>query len=804
MTAVIRMPQVLSLFAIAATIASSQTLSGPALRVQIVPEGQESREVLSIKVGGDWQPILSAASSVYVRDAVGMHACALDHAISTGEGLTLTGECGTGSFEQRIRLTTESDVIDVSTRFELKRGATIRSVEDRYDFLPPRHTNVDEHTGPLDFVWSQDIKSQADDLIPTNSFKSPAVMMQQGRLFAALMPHLNERHVDARALDLDVTSDAHPWMTYGAIPSQPHDHSYFRRPADAQITSIDDTIVYSYSIVLSDQQPKLGYRRVTRRLWEQLGHPTLLASTDEQQNVLRPELRSFDSWRHEAWQRYADQIYLSFPCGKKQCGTLRSNRNYRGHWDQPEPDAWFNPWFQTLRTAYGWYLDSKATNDSQMMAKAESILNLALSSPQDRGTFSTIYLVDRHQWMPGDGWASYADSYHTFAMSWTAYWMLRWADDLVPNRKAEILAFVKSYGEFLLAHQQPSGVIPSWFYTTTLQPRPEFRDFNAETAPSALLLVELGNSTGDSRYTVAAERAMRFILQEVLPRQRWFDFETYLSCAHKGFGFYDSWTAQYPQNNLAEIQAVAAMLALYKAVHKPEYLQKGTEMLDYLLLTQQVWNNPLFTPKLLGGFTTQNTDQEWSDARQCYVATLLADYYEATGRFEYLERAIAAARSTFAVAPWENWAHTGYADEPGALTGFHWGTGSAMTSVEIMAPAFGDAVIDTDARQGAGFDECAITGVEVRGTAIAFHISSSAADRRFLVRFRGIQPSRQYSVSWNGGKAQSISGSDLIRNGLQVGPVQPDSANLRHPAVTEAYSHPHDTEKADTWQSSQE
>ena len=95
----------------------------------------------------------------------------------------------------------------------------------------------------------------------------------------------------------------------------------------------------------------------------------------------------------------------------------------------------------------------------------------------------------------------------------------------------------------------------------------------------------------------------------------------------------------------------------------------------------------MFTPKLLGGFSTQNTDAEWSDrAVQGYGATVLADYYQATGRIEYLERAIAAARSTFAVAPWENWAHTGYPDQPGALTGFHWGTGSAMTSVEMMSP----------------------------------------------------------------------------------------------------------------------
>jgi hypothetical protein len=710
-----------------------------------------------------------------------MHRCPIGQAVLVDGGLLIRGDCGIGTFEQRIRPTSASDVLEVSTRLVLNEGALVHSVEDRYEFMPPRHTTDDAHTGPLDFVWSQNIKREKDDLIPTNGFKSPAVMMQQGSVFAALLPHVNDRHVETRALDLDVTSGDHPWMAYGAIPSQPHDHSYFRRADSAKIAPIGEAVEYRYSIVLSAQPPKLGYRRVVRLLWEQLGHASLLSSGDEQRNAVRPELESFDSWRQEAWSAYADRVYQGIPCGDKQCGTLESNRNYEGTWDHPEADAWFNAWFQSLRTAYGWYVHGRAIHDPRMMAKAESVLDLALSSPRKEGAFSTIYLVDEARWIPSDGWAGYSDSYHAFSMSWTAYWMLRWAEDLTPERKGEVLRFVQPYGEFLLAHQEPSGVIPSWYEASTMTPRAEFRDFNAETAPSALLLVTLGTSTGDARYVAAAERAMSFIEKEVLPRQRWFDFETFLSCARKDYGFFDRWTAQYPQNNLAEIQAPQAMLALYRATHKAEYLERGSEMLDYLLLTQQVWSNPLFTPKLFGGFTTQNTDAEWSDARQGYAATVLADYYLATGRFEYLERAIAAARSTFAVAPWENWAHTGFVDEPGSLTGFHWGTGSAMTSVEMLAPVLGDALIDASAQQGAGFDECTITNVEVRGEEISFEITSTAADRRFLVRFRGVQASRQYRVSWNGREARTVSGEQLLKRGLEVGSLEAMATGYKTP-----------------------
>ncbi len=752
------------------SVYAAEVLSSSQIRVTTSADSDRGREVLAVKVDDKWVDALDGVASVHVRTDSGMHACSLRQVKAIKGGLLLTGDCGVGGFEQRVMLTPESDVLDVSTRLRLDAGAAVSSVEDRYDFVPARHASVDEHTGPLEFVWSQNIKKEADDLIPAAGFKSPAVMLQQGAVFVALLPLVSDRHVATRALDVDVTSGARAWIANGAISSQPHGHSYFRRSVD-KLSPIDHVIEYRYSIVLSPQPQKLGYRRVVRRLWQQIGRPELLRSGDEQQNALRPELSSFSSWRTEAWHTYADKVYASVDCGVTKCGTLMSLRNIQGDWAKTEPDAWFNAWFESLRTAYGWYVYGRATHDPEMMRKAESVLNLALSSPRNGGAFSTNYLVNNKQWLPGDGWASYKDSYHSFSMSWTAYWMLRWAEDLTPERKAEVLRFVKPYGDFLIQQQEPSGVIPSWYIASTLQPMTEFRDSNAETGASALLLTEPGTSSGDPRYVAAAERAMSFVLGEVVPRQRWFDFETYLSCARKDYSFYDQWTAQYPQNNLAEIQTVEAMIALYRVTGKREYLNRGAQVLDYLLLTQQVWDNPSFTPKLLGGFTTQNTDAEWSDARQGYAAIVLYDFCDATGDFDDVERAVAAARASFAVAPWENWAHTGYRDEPGAMTGFHWGTGSTMTSVELLSPELGDAMIDLNAKRGVGFDECTIDAVDVQDDAISFYLSSAARERNFQVRFRGAQVSRRYRVRWNGGPVHEISGRSLSKDGVTIGPL---------------------------------
>ena len=741
------------------------------IRIEVDTASPTRSEVVSIKENDRWIPVLSSTASATRVITLGTpgvtHSCSIKRVSRIPEGLSLHGDCSVGEFEERILLTSEPDVMSVEMRFVPKAGVKIRSVEDRYDFVPGRRTSDTLSSGPVDFEWSQNIKNEADDVIPEWAFKSPAVMLQQGKAFTALMPELSDRRRDLLALDLDVTSDKLPWLSYGALASQQYGHSHFRRSKESGPTVIAGTITYRYSVVASAQPYKLGYRRVVRRLWANEGHTEFMRSNDLQQNVTRPDLVTFDDWRTDTWVRYANEVYRGFDCGKQRCGTLVSNRNPDGQWDHPAPDAWFNAWFQTLRSAYGWYLYGQGTGNKDIEDKAESILNLALKSPQNHGAFSTIYLLNEKRWIRDDGWAGFADDYHAFCMSWTAYWMLQWGRNLTPGRKDEILAFVRPYGDFLVKQQLSSGVIPSW-YDKDLKPRSEFRDFNAETAASALLLASLSEATGDRTYLNAAERAMDFIAKEVEPRQRWFDFETFKSCARKPFDFYDKWTAQYPQNNLATIQAAKAYLKLYEVTKSRKYLEQGTQVLDYLLLTQQVWNNPAFSPKMVGGFTTQNTDAEWSDARQGYAAVLLWDYYKATGEWEYLERSVAAARSTFAVAPWENWAHTGYLDEPGSLTGFHWGPGSAMTSVEIMSPALGDAFINLQKKEGIGFNACSLRNVTVTGHSVSFDLETFPASRPAKIRFSGVDTHAKYQITWNRSHFSVVDGGALARDGYNV------------------------------------
>ena len=743
--------------------------TGGKIRVTIVRHGQGADEVIEVRENEKWVPALTVngfATHVIADTPGKLQDCSVESlsADQNASAIDIVSSCTAGRMQRTLSLTSEADVIAVRVRFTPKEGLAIHSVEDRYSFAPGRRAADTPVLGPVDFVWSQNIKTGPDSLIPQWDFKSPAVMLQQGSIFTALMPSLNARSQPPLSLDLDVTSESKPWISYGAVPSEPYGHSYFRRDSKSVISLESGGIEYSYAIVASSQPPKLGYRRIVRRLWQTLGHDGLLQSADLQQNVRRPSLATFDEWRQDAWMRYADEVYRRVDCPGGGCGTLSSNRNYLGQWDKPEEDAWFNAWFQSLRTAYGWYLYGERTQNTEIRRKAESVLALALKSPQQDGAFSTIYLVPSDRWIKEDGWAGFPDDYHTFCMSWTAYWMLKWAEDLTPNRKDEIVTFVRRYGDFLVSHQEPSGVIPSWF-DSNLKPRSEFRELNGETAGSALFLIHLSEITREKTYADAGRRAMEFIGREVLPRQLWWDFETFKSCARKNFDFYDSVTAQYPQNNLSTMQAAMAYLELYRVSKQRRWLETGSNVLDYLLLTQQVWSPPYFDPKLLGGFTTQNTDAEWSDARQSYAAVLLLDYYQETGNVEYLERAVAAARATFAVAPWENWAHTGFQNEPGAMTGFHWGTGSAMTSVEIMSGKLGDAFVDVRRKHAVGFNGCTVKKLKISGNTILLDIEALPRLHELNIRFAGINQKVRYKLAVNGKDPIAIEGQELVRDG---------------------------------------
>jgi hypothetical protein len=113
-------------------------------------------------------------------------------------------------------------------------------------------------------VWSQDIKASRDNLVPHWAFKAPAVIFQQARVFAAIVPQVNLLTASGLrkappALDLDVTSKDHAWFSYGIIPVKPTAHSYFDFHSTLDVSA--GNIEYAYLLLTSAQPERQGYRR---------------------------------------------------------------------------------------------------------------------------------------------------------------------------------------------------------------------------------------------------------------------------------------------------------------------------------------------------------------------------------------------------------------------------------------------------------------------------------------------------------------------------------------------------------------
>lgn len=662
------------------------------------------------------------------------------------------------------------DLVHISVSFTVKRDMKLCAVEDKLYFMPAVREDEGPESGPLDFVWSQHIKKFETSFIPHYCFKCPVIMMQQGSVFTAIIAGLEK--ADAEYLkktplgfDLQVAGEKHPWMSVGAVTSAPvlpnmpceAGHSLFVRGTyDSYRTLVlkqGESLEYNYTLMASAQPEKEGYRAVQRYLWVRYGRKGLEESQDMQKCPRFEGIELFDDWRREVWEKDAGSRYFCYEREGVPVGSIAARRQWEKDSRTGSPqDAWFSCWLQELWVGWGLCLYGRNHHQPVWVERAERILDFILTAPRTRGMFPIICYHEKDgsdTWLRDDGWAGYKEEFHTIHMSWTAWLMMRWGRELLPDRMADILEFCGSYADFLINCQHEDGCIPSWFNEEGMPSRLSFRDFNGETAASALFLLEIGDIANHSKWLEAGSRALDFITAKVLPRQRWYDYEAFISCARKPFDFYDSYTSQYPQCNLSTLYAAMAYLRRYESTGNYNDLEYGQKVLDYLLLTQQVWNHPLVEANVFGGFTTQNTDSEWSDVREGICGVPLYWYYRHTGNREYLERAVSAVRAGFPVAPFENWAHWGY-DGLQYDSSLLWGTGTIMTGVEILTSQLGDLFVDISAEWGIGVNGCVLNGVRVEGDVLNLYIDPSDAWIGKEMQIRFTNAGRVYLVNVNG------------------------------------------------------
>ncbi len=128
----------------------------------------------------------------------------------------VVSNCGAGRLNTHYHPPSQPDVFAVHIAFIPTQGVAIH-FEDRYFFAPGGWESNSRHQGPVDFVWSQHLKNEPDGLMPEWTFKSPATMLQQGKVFVALMADPRKSSKVPLAFDPNVTGGEKLWFSYGSV-----------------------------------------------------------------------------------------------------------------------------------------------------------------------------------------------------------------------------------------------------------------------------------------------------------------------------------------------------------------------------------------------------------------------------------------------------------------------------------------------------------------------------------------------------------------------------------------------------------
>ncbi|MHA1226304.1 MAG: hypothetical protein ACTSPV_06130 [Candidatus Hodarchaeales archaeon] len=723
------------------------------------------------------------------------------------------------------------DCIKISSSFSIKETIKIESIDILFEFTG----NI-----PLKYIWTPHLRPKPDYVIPDFVFRSPVLILRDSEgTQVSLVPDLEslaKNRIIPTVLNLDLHQS--PFVIgYGLKDYRPTEHIYFKHPKGKAIKIKEGTTLKLDFYLLVEPKTD-SIRKTVSLIWERFGREYL------KKNSILPQIRPFEEYpklvyesvfkRLKIWQEFGvngkecggtyfktwrggkespniklaklnldinkfsfadyttNKIYSKISGRSKRLGTL-IERVVDGvlHGLPGLPLIYNNAWYNNIRSAYGIKYFAQKWQDQELEAKADKMKNLILQAPKNQGIFPCHFFINKRgeqAYIPGTRAFAPVSYYHTVDNSWTLFWLLQWYQDL--EKDPEIVSTTQEYANFLVKIQLESGAIPTWVKIGK-EENIEFHHFlleSASTACSVLFLLELFKVTKNERYLKVAIKGAKFLINEVIRHQKWFDYETFFSCSFKSLDMKDSYTQSYPNNSLSIYWVAESFYRLYLITKEDEYLSVGLDVLDQVLLFQQVWDCPYISINTFGGAGVMNTDAEWNDARQSLFALVCFHYYEVTGNKEYFERGIAFLRASFTLTlieehkeiakgaindikvdlpeyglAIENYGHIGYDKRPLGWIMPDWGSMGASTSFVYVYQRFGDIFIDLKYNQAFGLNACTVENLEIKDNEIYLEVEvlPESAKTEFRIICRNLHESN-YSVNINGKLAGKFSKQQLL------------------------------------------
>lgn len=596
-----------------------------------------------------------------------------------------------------------------------------------------------------DFHWIPNIKSKPSQIASDHVFRSPAVLMMSDLVGVALIPDLDLLKNNRPApyyLDMRFSENEAPKIIYGISNYQVEPHQYYSKSGEPFLVSKGRIKLGFYLIISQNISRNELLRETNNLLWEKFGKSYLVHHEPQTVPFKQYAEYGYDMALKELW------VNAHYPnSGGITLSTYFDKKSQKWGGRSFPNDLWFHSWFNNMRTAYGLYQWGEKLSRPEWKQKAVEVRNLILNAPTEKGFFKTLYNTQEKSWV-ASGQGGGENVYHLPDNSWTAYWLLRFNQDCERDEKTNV--FILDYANALLSCQQPDGSFPTRLFVDSLKPDSVLNG-SASEGLSVWFLAEMrlkGLFPEKSNKLVddAIKKGLNHIQSEILPCQKFEDFELYFSCSPKPLNFYDPVSEMYGQNTLSIQWCAEAFRTGYKLFKRQHDYDNALYCIDLLCLYQQVWNPGYLSFYGFGGFGVMNTDAEWNDARQAQFAETLAGFYDLTGNQEYMERAVAAAKASFAlmvidenkdVAPRnykgtdrqfeihggmaENYGHCGK-DCRSGQSGFHWGTGSALCTSIILQNRYGDLYIDPDLKYTIGINGIIVNKSDFRKKEIILSI----------------------------------------------------------------------------------
>jgi hypothetical protein len=465
-------------------------------------------------------------------------------------------------------------------------------------------------------------------------------------------------------------------------------------------------------------------------------------------------------------------------------------------------EIWNNAWFLNIRSGYGFRYFGELWKNNDLLEKGRRILNTLLILKRIRGVFPSLIFpsppnesAESLEISTINGLKAFipTDDFHLVDTTITMYWGLKHYQDFEQNKK--IIEKAKALFELLREIQLDNGAIPTYIGFDENN-NPIIKDTLINSASSGaplMFLTELYKILEDKEILKVAKDITSYLRDEIIPQDKWHDFEPFFSCTHLPLDFYDQNTKSHCMNTLCIYWNAAALLELYKITNNQEYLELGERVLAILSLFQQVWNMPYISFDTFGGFASQNEDAELSDARQALFVRIYMNYYLETGKTEYMERGIAALRASWAmqllidyeeICPGnlkglttikddgvdkgcvcENYGHSGYDLRVPGYIMFDWGVGSSIAATAYTKKHFGDIFIDFKEQNIFGIDGILLKNYEFKNKKIEIDFDKIPEKEYIIIKARE-PPEESVEIILNK-KSIGLKENKILKNGFQ-------------------------------------